>query len=86
MGSQDKHPIGSVADQTFGPAARRATARRRVEVTGVSRKNEVYRPGHLGGPPGSRGLNPAGSRAIQAIEKAVTGRPRMPPVLKNAFA
>lgn len=27
MGSQDKHPIGSVADQTFGPAARRATAR-----------------------------------------------------------
>jgi len=32
-----------------------------VEVTGVSRKNGVYRPGHLGGPPGSRGLNPAGS-------------------------
>jgi len=26
------------------------------------------------------------SRAIQAIEKAATGRPRMPPVLKNAFA
>lgn len=27
----------------------------------MSRKNGVYRPGHLGGPPGSRGLNPAGS-------------------------